>query len=152
MDSKNCTSCNKLTGCVVLAQYQNGEDHSAYICSDCYHYGNRCWVLEDGQLVVQHEQPPNSKKAILYWDEGGYATNFHDVATYDGGRVVTYPEIVQPEHRDEKIVLYLKSPKDVKTLYNRLRLASEECHDIGESENETMFADLEKQVREQFQK
>lgn len=49
-----------------------------------------------------------------------------------------------------KIVLDLKSLEDAKTFFNRIQLAEEESHDIGDYEDEALFIDLQKQIKKQM--
>lgn len=82
-----CAGCSKVTSWICAAQYTHQDQHEI-ICFDCYENGVRCWFFE-GKLVVSKDQPKGSKKAVLYWDEGGYVTG--------GGGAFTYPDKDQPE-------------------------------------------------------
>jgi hypothetical protein len=86
-----CGGCGRSTTCLFAAQYENEPHDAAYICRECYAAGKRCWVLQSGELVVSGERPEQSRPAVLYWDEGGYATG-------EAGTLPrTYPRTVQPE-------------------------------------------------------
>jgi hypothetical protein len=86
--AKPCHGCERVTSFICIAQYYNGE-HEGLICPTCFDEGYRCWLLEDGSLEVSVHQPPNSKPAQLYWDEG-----FHATGGKDGMPI--YPKIDQP--------------------------------------------------------
>jgi hypothetical protein len=49
-----------------------------------------------------------------------------------------------------EITLKLKSLKDAKTLLEKLGLASEEAHDLGDEEDEELFIELCDQLRQQM--
>lgn len=91
-----CNGCKKDTTCLFVAQYRNGENHSAFICENCYKNGMRCWVHSDGSLSVSKEKPDDSRQAVLYWDEGLYTTQEVDLAKTPDGEIVTYPSTHQP--------------------------------------------------------
>jgi hypothetical protein len=96
----NCAGCGIMTTCLSVAQYKNSNNRTAYICRDCYEVGQRCWVVANGDLVVQKKKPNHSRMAVLYWDEGDYVTG--------GGLDITYPSQDQPEQGFEmKINGYL---------------------------------------------
>jgi hypothetical protein len=84
----NCGGCGIMTSCISVAQYMNTNNRSAYICKDCYEAGQRCWVILNGDLVIQKKKPISSRMAVLYWDEGDYVTG--------GGLDITYPSQEQP--------------------------------------------------------
>lgn len=86
--SKKCDGCGEITSYIFAAQYLNGE-HEAIICKECYNDGHRCWLLLDGSLTVNIEQPEGGRRAAPYWDEGLFVTG--------GQEWPIYPVQVQPE-------------------------------------------------------
>lgn len=91
-----CGGCGENVGYAFGAQYCHNEQHKI-ICPICYHEKQmRCWF--DGKtLTVSVEQPPNSKPAVLYWDEGLWTTGA-DPETVE----ITYPSRSQPEWTGDK--------------------------------------------------
>ena len=90
-----CGACGQDTGWAFGAQFMNvvdGERQHIIICVGCWDAGQRCWLCDDGDLVVSTSQPAGSKEATLYWDEG-------DMTTGVRGRDPlprTYPSEKQP--------------------------------------------------------
>ena len=92
--SKPCDGCGEVTSYICVAQFRSGTEEDSIekiICKSCWDAGKRCWWFENGELVVSENRPPEGKRAALYWDEGGYVTDF-----VDGTLLPTYPDIEQP--------------------------------------------------------
>ena len=83
-----CSGCGENTTAIVLAQYMirhkdRDKDEEAYICIECYQdKGFRCYTTEENKLVVKQEQPPNTVRTRIYWDEGGYVTDAKDCSDW----------------------------------------------------------------------